>query len=123
MAEHNELGLFGEQKAAEYLQSKGFQIRHRNWRRGHLELDIVAENDRYLVIAEVKTRKSLLVGAEESINRSKIRNLVYAANAYIRQFKVMKPTRFDVITIVVDNNGTITSLKHFEDAIVPGMNM
>ncbi len=123
MAEHNELGLFGEQKASEYLQSKGFQIRHRNWHRGHLELDIVAENERYLVIAEVKTRKSLLIGAEESINRTKIRNLVYAANAYIRQFKVMKPTRFDVITIVVDNNGTITSLKHFEDAFVPGMNM
>ncbi len=123
MAEHNELGLFGEQKASDYLQSKGFKIRHRNWRRGHLELDIVAENDSYLVIAEVKTRKSLLIGAEESINRTKIRNLVYAANAYIRQFKVMKPTRFDVITIVVDNNGTITSFKHFEDAFVPGMNM
>lgn len=123
MAEHNELGLFGEQKASDYLQSKGFKIRHRNWRRGHLELDIVAENESYLVIAEVKTRKSLLIGAEESINRTKIRNLVYAANAYIRQFKVMKPTRFDVITIVVDNNGTITSFKHFEDAFVPGMNM
>lgn len=42
MAKHNELGKEGETEAAEYLISKGYTIRHRNWRSGKRELDIVA---------------------------------------------------------------------------------
>ncbi len=43
MAAHNELGKEGELLAANHLQSEGYVIRHRNWRCGHKELDIVAE--------------------------------------------------------------------------------
>ena len=42
MAKHNELGKAGEDAAVAYLESQDYLIRHRNWRRGHLELDIVA---------------------------------------------------------------------------------
>ena len=45
MAAHNELGKEGELLAANHLQSEGYVIRHRNWRCGHKELDIVAEKD------------------------------------------------------------------------------
>ena len=56
MAAHNELGKEGELLAANHLQSEGYVIRHRNWRCGHKELDIVAEKDGTLVFVEVKTR-------------------------------------------------------------------
>ena len=42
MAEHNELGKAGENAAVAYLEEHGYLIRHRNWRKGHFELDIVA---------------------------------------------------------------------------------
>ena len=50
-------GFAGEDMAAKLLQEKGYKILARNWRCGHLEVDIIAETDDYLVIVEVKTRK------------------------------------------------------------------
>lgn len=55
MAAHNELGKEGELLAANHLQSEGYVIRHRNWRCGHKELDIVAEKDGTLVFTSTKT--------------------------------------------------------------------
>ena len=39
MAGHNVLGKIGEDIAADYLVKQGYHIRHRNWRKGHNELD------------------------------------------------------------------------------------
>lgn len=124
MAAHNDLGMLGEEKSVEYLQSKGYVIKHRNWRSGKYEIDIVAENDKYVVIVEVKTRKSgTLLSPIESVNKTKIRNLVYAANAYIRRFNVTKQTRFDIISMTIDQTGRVDSLEHYEDAFLPYVNM
>lgn len=124
MAAHNDLGMLGEEKSVEYLQSKGYVIKHRNWRSGKYEIDIVAENDKYVVIVEVKTRKSgTLLSPVESVNKTKIRNLVYAANAYIRRFNVTKQTRFDIISMTIDQTGNVDSLEHYEDAFLPYVNM
>ena len=58
MAAHNELGKWGENLAAEYLQDKGYEILERDWKSGHHDLDIVAKEDDTLVVVEVKTRRS-----------------------------------------------------------------
>lgn len=101
MAKHNELGKAGENAAATYLETKGYVIRHRNWHKGHLELDIVAAKDNELVIVEVKTRcNTLFAQPEEAVNISKIRRTVIAANTYIRFFQIDSPVRFDIITVV-----------------------
>ena len=41
-----------------YLEKEDYLIRHRNWRKGHFELDIVAAKDNELVVVEVKTRSN-----------------------------------------------------------------
>ncbi len=124
MAAHNDLGMLGEEKSVEYLQSKGYVIKQRNWRSGRYEIDIVAENDKYVVIVEVKTRKSgTLLSPVESVNKTKIRNLVYAANAYIRRFNVTKQTRFDIISMTIDSTGSVDGFEHLEDAFLPYVNM
>ena len=56
MAEHNLLGKAGEDAAVDYLERHDYVIRHRNWRKGHFELDIVAAKNGELIIVEVKTR-------------------------------------------------------------------
>ena len=58
MATHNRLGKAGEDAAVAYLERHDYVIRHRNWRKGHLELDIVAAKNNVLVIVEVKTRSN-----------------------------------------------------------------
>ena len=59
MAKHNEIGKWGENLACDKLTSEGWAIAERNWREGHLELDIVAISADTIVFAEVKTRASM----------------------------------------------------------------
>lgn len=120
MAGHNDYGRWGEQKAAEYLQAKGYAICHRNWRIGHRDLDITAmsEDGQTLVIAEVKTRRNTDVADPGmSVDWRKIRNLAVAANAYVRRYNVNVDVRFDLITIV--GSGDDAVITHIENAFLP----
>ena len=84
MAQHNQLGKTGEERAAEYLISKGYIIRDINWRSGKMELDIVAYRDKTLVVVEVKTRKNNeFLRPEEAVTLRKIKNIIQATDAYI----------------------------------------
>ena len=65
MAAHNELGKWGEELAATYLEEKGYVILERDWKSGHHDLDIVAKDGDTLVIVEVKTRRNRLFGDPE----------------------------------------------------------
>lgn len=58
MAEHNETGNKGEELAEKYLRKLGYEILERNWHFGKNEIDIIAKDGNFLVIAEVKTRSS-----------------------------------------------------------------
>ena len=51
-------GAWGENAAAEWLVSRGWHILGRNYRTRFGELDIIAENERFLVFFEVKTRRN-----------------------------------------------------------------
>lgn len=118
MALHNILGKAGEDKAASFLEQKGYRILHRNWRSGRKELDIVALQGNTLVICEVKTRKSTRYGdPQDAVTDKKIRRIVSSADAYIRHFKLDYPVRFDVITIVT--NPQEEAIEHIEDAFFP----
>ena len=88
MAQHNQLGKSGEERAAEYLISKGYIIRDVNWRSRKMELDLVAYRDTTLVVVEVKTRRNNeFLRPEEAVNLRKIKNIVRAADAYVRLFQ------------------------------------
>ncbi|MBC7171987.1 MAG: YraN family protein [Polyangiaceae bacterium] len=52
------LGLAGEDLVAQHLERQGYQIVGRNVRVGRLELDLIAERDRWLVFVEVRTRSA-----------------------------------------------------------------
>ena len=56
------VGAYGERLAARYLLEAGMQVLDRNWRCDQGEVDIVAMDDRCLVVVEVKTRRSLAFG-------------------------------------------------------------
>ncbi|MBQ9201012.1 MAG: YraN family protein [Bacteroidales bacterium] len=118
MAEHNLLGKTGEDLAVDLLQSKGYEILARNWHSGHKELDIVARNRNWLVIAEVKTRSSEdYLEPWQAVTPQKIRRIVQAAHHYVRQTGTDLPVRFDIISVLRQGEGFRT--EHIEDAYPP----
>lgn len=102
MAAHNELGAQGEYEALLYLTKQGYTLLAHNWRVGHLELDIVAEQWGEVVFVEVKTRSSEdFAPAAEAVTLYKKRNLIAAARAYLaRNGLLERPYRYDIITVV-----------------------
>ena len=122
MAKHNDLGDFGEERAAGYLRSQGYILRHQKWTSGKKELDIVAEKGNVLVVVEVKTRSTdHFAHPKETITNAKIRNIVNAAEAYIFRYNLMMETRFDIVSVIPDGNGNFT-IEHIEDAFLPPVN-
>lgn len=118
MAEHNELGKAGEDAAVAYLERNGYLIRHRNWRKGHFELDIVAVNENELVVVEVKTRSNTqFAEPEDAVDLPKIKRTVRAADTYMKLFQIDIPVRFDIIT-VIGNKGHF-KIEHIKEAFYP----
>lgn len=119
MAAHNDLGRWGEQKAAEYLEQKGYRVVERNWRMGHRDLDIVALDDATLVVVEVKTRtNNHFMEPELAVDRKKIRSLSTAANAFVRQRRLSLSVRFDIVTVLGGEDDSC-QINHIEDAFLP----
>ena len=119
MAEHNDTGRWGEQKAAEYLERKGFRIVERDWKDGHRDLDIVAIDADCLVIVEVKTRRNAdLMEPELAVDARKIRNLSLAAARYVKAKYIEMPVRFDIVS-VTGTNSENCKINHIEDAFLP----
>ena len=59
MAAHNEFGIEGEDKAANYLIREGYTVVDRNWKSGRKELDIVAEKDGMLLICKLSEEQKI----------------------------------------------------------------
>ena len=121
MAEHNDLGKWGEEVAARYLQERGYVIKDRDWRFGKRDLDIVAltEDLSTVVFVEVKTRSTEeLEPPEEAVDAMKVTNLGIAANSYIKKNDIVEEVRFDIVTVVGDPAST-PQIEHIEDAFNP----
>ncbi|MGL5889206.1 MAG: YraN family protein [Bacteroidia bacterium] len=118
MSEHHQTGNQGEALAADYLRQQGFEILHTNWRFLHLEIDIAALHENFLVICEVKTRGSDAWGEPETfVSKDKQQKLVRAAGHYLEQNNLDLEVRFDVIGILgKDRNARI---RHIPDAFQP----
>ncbi len=122
MARHNELGDWGENCAADYLVSKGYVIVERDWKRGHRDLDIIAEppDGAEIVFIEVKTRsQDDILDPVDAVTPAKMRNIALCADTYLKERPAAgKEPRFDIIAIVKDEAGN-AKIRHIEDAFNP----
>ena len=122
-----ECGRYGEDIAVKFLQSKGYKILARNFRYSHRELDIIADNDQWIIFVEVKTRTNRGDNLTKygppgrAVNLKKQRFIVSAANHYIRLNRPNKWPRLDVIEIILSPNKRfgkpiVENIKHMEGA-------
>lgn len=96
----SEIGGDGERIAVGYLRDAGFEIIERNWRRGRLEIDIIARRHDELHFVEVKTRSITdWTTPEEALDRRKRTALRRAAAGYLACSGSDLDPRFDLVAV------------------------
>ena len=111
-------GAAGERIAGEYLKLIGYRLLEKNFRTGHLEIDIVASDRGCVVFVEVKTRKNDRFGdAFDAVKRNKISNIRKAACNYLSNKKdkgFFNEIRIDVIAIDISAGKGEMLLRHLK---------
>ncbi len=98
-ARRAELGARAEDLCAELMRGAGLRVLARNWRCRHGEIDLVAEEGRILVFAEVRFRSDARFGgAGESVTAAKRARIVAAARLYLMR-RPDAECRFDVLLL------------------------
>lgn len=116
MADHNDFGKIAEDLAVEHLIKNGYKILVRNFRFKKNEIDIIAEKDNLIIIAEVKARSTdTFMLPYEAVTKTKIKSIVSAANHYLEEFNKDNEVRFDIISVLPDSNRNLM-IDHIADA-------
>lgn len=110
---NREVGILGEDLAAEYLESAGLTVLDRNWRCRHGELDLIAQDGATLVFVEVKTRTGLGYGTPaEAVTPAKAERLRRLAGLWLaEQDRRWDRIRVDVVTVVL-RRGSAPDIDH-----------
>ncbi len=130
MMNRTDIGKIGEAFAAEYLLKKGYIVLHQNYRIGHLEADIICENETHLLFVEVKSRTDF-GGTPKygrpavAVDKKKQANLLLLAREYLYQNPTKKRPRIDVIEVYLKKYGgqyllSEKGMKHIENAVISG---
>lgn len=113
------LGGLGENLAAQYLKSKGFEIVHNNFTVRGGEIDLVARLGSLIVFVEVKTRTKMGFGfGEESVDRYKKMRLKRAIERYLDRYVggVDADYRVDLLDVELEpETKALRAVRHFED--------
>ncbi len=117
-----ELGRQGEDIACEWLRQHGHAILERNWRSGHLEIDIITFDAEGIHFVEVKTRKeSIQAPPQDNVNALKQKRLSKAAGAFLNMTKSLPfgdmECFFDVIAVTF--HGSAYEIEWIPQAYIP----
>lgn len=116
MAEHNDFGTLAEEMAVDFLAKKKYKILARNFRFQKAEIDIIAEFENKIIVIEVKARNTdAFLEPHEAVNKRKIKLIVYATDEFLKQKNENKEVRFDIISVLPDETGTL-QINHIENA-------
>ena len=112
-------GLLGERIASDFLARRGYHILKTNYRCPHVEIDIIARHQDYLVFIEVRTRRSLKFGSpEESITPAKKKRLIATAWHYQQSLDSPAPLwRIDTVVIELKQKGAPSRIELIENAV------
>ena len=109
------LGRMGEDLSKQYLKKLGYRIIDQNLLLRIGEVDILAEDQGYLVIVEVKTVSGVSFGpAKGYVNfrkREKLRHLA----GYLMQQHPAKKIRIDVVGVEIINDQV--KIEHIKNAV------
>lgn len=104
MYKRHAIGKYGEDVAERFLKQKGYRIIGRNFLCRQGEIDIIAENNEYLIFVEVKTRSNSMYGKPiDAVGKQKRQHMCKVAKFYLHIHGwENRFVRFDVIEIYID---------------------
>jgi putative endonuclease len=117
-------GRQGENAACDFLTKNGYTIVCRNFTASHGEIDIIAEDEKYIVFVEVKYRKNSIHLAKygrpvHAVTKQKRERIIYTAKHYLNKYKPTKRPRLDIIEIISSkelDGFTSLQIKHYKNA-------
>ena len=105
----SKIGEMGEEMACDFLRSRGHQILDRNWRAGHLELDIVSEAADGLPAT---------TSVSDQVSQLKQKRISAAALQYLNKNKLAgREVFFDIVSVLFDGGHTV--VRYFPQAWIP----
>lgn len=116
------LGKQGEDIACRLLEGMGHTILARNWRSGHLEIDIISIDSTGIHFVEVKTRRlNVQAPPEENVDRAKQRRIASAAGRFLKSGKGLPygdhECSFDIVAVTFE--GGKANTEWFPQAYIP----
>lgn len=126
------IGKRGEELACVFLEKAGFTVKERNFHVSHDEIDIIAENEKYIIFVEVKTRAQTAVNMRYgrpcmAVNYAKKQKMLRAVSEYLRRYRPEKSPRIDVVEVYmppvrenspIDTNTLMPlKIKHITNAV------
>lgn len=105
-------GNYGEDLACRELETRGYEILARRYRRPAGEIDIIARDGQTTVFIEVKAREGRDFGEPvDAITPWKRRKISRVALEYIARHHLDNaPCRFDVVSVGLDGNHPVVAI-------------
>lgn len=118
------IGKQAEDAACLWLEQNGYTVTRRNYTTAHGEIDIIAEDEKYIVFVEVKYRTRSVHLKKygrpvRAVTKQKQQHIIFSAKQYISQNSVTKKPRLDVMEIVgskCDGRLTELDIKYYKNA-------
>jgi putative endonuclease len=113
------LGDAGEDAAAEYLSSCGYEILERNYRTRSGEIDLIVKKENIIAFCEVKSSAFAgPINPEFRVDRRKQIKLTKTAQQYVLDRNPTVDTyRFDIVSVQKKQGRLL--IQHFENAYWP----
>ncbi len=100
MNRSKKIGDLGEKLALEYMIRSGFKHVCSNYHSRYGEIDIICENEKYIIFVEVKSRrKGTNYPAAEAVDRNKRIKIIKTSFDYLLKKPTEKQPRFDVVEV------------------------
>lgn len=118
MPKNIKIGKSGETFAVSTLENNGYKILNRNYHCRFGEIDIIAQDEKYIVFIEVKSRRTNTKFAPfEAVDKFKQKKIIKTAMIYLSENSVNLQPRFDVIAVLFDQKSDrIAGFFHIKNA-------
>ena len=116
------LGKLGEDIACRHIEDLGHTILARNWRSGHLEIDIISIDTGGIHFVEVKTRKKNIQAApQDNVGYKKQSRITKAALSFLHSRQGIPygnhECSFDIVAVTFE--GDIPQVEWIPQAYIP----
>lgn len=119
MTNISDFGNWSERYVAQYLESKGYEVLDRNYRKKWGEIDIIVRKKDILIFVEVKANRKEVTGfePENRVSPEKLKRLNRAIQTYIaaKEYPSEQEYQIDVISLTLDRDRGVAKIKHFKN--------